>query len=84
MKEYDIPGIYDIDTRDLTKKLRENGSMSGKIVYNNQDIPMQVLLNFNPQTSEGSNFRPVKNHFRQQIVNILTNRSSTSSSCFQS
>ena len=28
MKEYNIPGIYDIDTRDLTKKIRENGSMA--------------------------------------------------------
>ena len=40
MKEYNIPGIYDIDTRDLTKKIRENGSMAGKIVYNNEDIPI--------------------------------------------
>ncbi len=33
MKEYDVPGVYGIDTRKLTKKLREKGTMLGKIVY---------------------------------------------------
>lgn len=32
MKEYEIPGIYGIDTRMLTKKLREKGVMLGKLV----------------------------------------------------
>ena len=32
LKEEDIPAIYGIDTRELTKLLRENGSMKGKIV----------------------------------------------------
>ncbi len=32
MKEEQIPGIYGIDTRELTKVLRENGSMLGRIV----------------------------------------------------
>lgn len=39
MKEYDVPGLYGIDTRALTKKLRTNGSMLGKIVaYEDKDI----------------------------------------------
>jgi carbamoyl-phosphate synthase small subunit len=33
MKENDIPGITGIDTRALTKKLREKGTMLGKIVF---------------------------------------------------
>ena len=33
MTEQDIPGIYGVDTRALTKKLREQGTMLGKIVY---------------------------------------------------
>lgn len=33
LKENDVPGIYDIDTRELTKVLREKGSMKGKIVF---------------------------------------------------
>jgi len=33
LKEHDVPGIYGIDTRQLTKILREKGSMKGKIVF---------------------------------------------------
>jgi carbamoyl-phosphate synthase small subunit len=35
--EEDIPGFYDIDTRALTKKLREQGTMLGKMVLK-QDV----------------------------------------------
>ena len=33
LKEQGIPGIYGIDTRALTKEIRENGVMNGKLVY---------------------------------------------------
>ncbi|XP_033171032.1 CAD protein [Drosophila mauritiana] len=33
LQQHKVPGIRDIDTRALTKKLREQGSMLGKIVY---------------------------------------------------
>lgn len=39
LKEYGIPGIYGIDTRELTKILREKGTMLGKIVFDERDIP---------------------------------------------
>lgn len=35
-----IPGIYGIDTRALTKHLRESGSMLGKIVFEGEDVEM--------------------------------------------
>ncbi len=38
LKEEKIPGIYDIDTRRLTKHLREHGSMLGKIVFEGEDV----------------------------------------------
>ncbi len=41
MKEYNIPGIYDVDTRELTKKLREKGTMLGKIIYNQENIDFE-------------------------------------------
>ncbi len=48
LKENEIPGIYGIDTRALTKILREEGTMLGKIICRNQDIdlydPNQVNL----------------------------------------
>ena len=36
LKEEGVPAIYGIDTRALTKELRENGSMSGKIVLEDE------------------------------------------------
>jgi len=33
LKEFQIPAIYSVDTRMLTRKLREFGTMSGKIVF---------------------------------------------------
>jgi len=38
LREENIPAIYNIDTRRLTQKLRDKGTMLGKIVYDNQDI----------------------------------------------
>jgi carbamoyl-phosphate synthase small subunit len=38
LKEYNVPGLYDIDTRALTKILREKGSMLGKIVFEDELI----------------------------------------------
>ena len=40
LKENKIPGIYGVDTRNLTKLLREKGSMLGKIIVNGQDVPI--------------------------------------------
>ncbi|KAA6301384.1 MAG: Carbamoyl-phosphate synthase large chain [Candidatus Ordinivivax streblomastigis] len=37
LKEHKIPGIYGIDTRALTKVIREQGSMKGKIVFDSPD-----------------------------------------------
>ena len=42
MKKQNIPGIYGIDTRELTKRLRQKGTMLGKIIYNdNEKIPFE-------------------------------------------
>jgi len=41
MKEYNIPGIYGIDTRELTKKIRKKGTMLGKIVYDKEKIEFE-------------------------------------------
>ncbi|MDR2563345.1 MAG: glutamine-hydrolyzing carbamoyl-phosphate synthase small subunit [Prevotellaceae bacterium] len=38
--EHKVPGIEGIDTRQLTKLLREKGSMKGKIVREGEDIEM--------------------------------------------
>ncbi|MEN8121527.1 MAG: glutamine-hydrolyzing carbamoyl-phosphate synthase small subunit [Bacteroidota bacterium] len=38
MVENKVPGIYGIDTRELTKILREKGSMLGKIIFDDKDV----------------------------------------------
>lgn len=39
LKEQDIPGVFNIDTRALTKELRSQGTMPGKILFQNQELP---------------------------------------------
>ncbi len=38
LQENNVPGIFGIDTRALTKKLREKGTMLGKIVVDDRDV----------------------------------------------
>lgn len=38
LKENKVPGLFDIDTRALTKILREKGSLLGKIEFENQPV----------------------------------------------
>lgn len=37
LTEHKVPGIYGIDTRELTKLIREKGSMLGKLIINEED-----------------------------------------------
>jgi carbamoyl-phosphate synthase small subunit len=55
LKENKIPGIYGVDTRYLTKILREKGSMLGKIICNDNDVPLYDpnLENLVAQVSTG-------------------------------
>jgi carbamoyl-phosphate synthase small subunit len=47
MEKERIPGIYGIDTRALTKKLRKKGTMLGKIVYGNEKTEFYNPDNYN-------------------------------------
>jgi len=38
LREHNVPALYGIDTRELTKKIREEGSMLGKIEFDNDSI----------------------------------------------
>ncbi len=38
LKSHDVPGIYGVDTRNLTKILREKGTMLGRIIYQDADV----------------------------------------------
>lgn len=54
LKENDVPGIYGIDTRQLTKILREKGSMKGKIVFSNPDEIDFIDPNIENQVAKSS------------------------------
>ncbi len=47
LKEHKIPAITGIDTRELTKRLRENGTIEGKIIYNEKDTKWNNPKDFN-------------------------------------
>ena len=39
LRHWDVPGLYGIDTRALTKKLRDCGSMLGRIIFDGAEVP---------------------------------------------
>ena len=54
LKEYNVPGIYGIDTRELTKLLREKGSMKGKIIFGDENEIDFVDPNLENQVAKAS------------------------------
>jgi carbamoyl-phosphate synthase small subunit len=38
LQSYQVPGIYDVDTRHLTKILRERGTMLGRIIFEDRQV----------------------------------------------
>ncbi len=46
LKEYNVPGIFGIDTRELTKKLRHQGTMLGQIILDNNNNDQSSKLKF--------------------------------------
>lgn len=43
VKEYNIPALYGVDTRALTRIIRENGEVYGKITLDPADAPIQEV-----------------------------------------
>ncbi|CAE6438571.1 unnamed protein product [Rhizoctonia solani] len=39
LKENNVPAIYGVDTRALTKRIRDKGSMLGRLTIGNQEVP---------------------------------------------
>jgi carbamoyl-phosphate synthase small subunit len=40
LKKSNVPGVFGIDTRALTKRLREKGTMLGKVIFDNKDVAL--------------------------------------------
>ncbi|MHC1738924.1 MAG: glutamine-hydrolyzing carbamoyl-phosphate synthase small subunit [Ignavibacteriaceae bacterium] len=47
LKEEEIPALFGIDTRKLTKIIRDNGTVPGKIIFDNKDVPFEDPNRFN-------------------------------------
>ncbi len=45
--EHKIPAVYAVDTRAITKRLRTEGTMLGKLVFEDQDLPFHDPLEEN-------------------------------------
>lgn len=54
MESEEVPGIYGVDTRKLTQKLREKGTMLGKIIQNEEDSLSFEDPNLRPLAKEVS------------------------------
>jgi len=54
LKENSVPGIFGVDTREITKMLREKGSMGGKIIPQNMKLQIENNLNIVNQVAEVS------------------------------
>jgi carbamoyl-phosphate synthase small subunit len=60
LRENNIPAIYDVDTRALTKKLRESGSQLGQIYFTDQDKLTVEDPNLRNLVSEVSLQKPIE------------------------
>lgn len=48
LKEQGVPGIYAVDTRSLTKRIREKGSMLGRLLLQKSQLPNGTVTNGTP------------------------------------
>jgi len=83
LKEQNIPAIFDVDTRELTKKIREKGAMLGKIIINDDvefydpnkvDLVQQVTIK-NPIVYDPVNNKSVIIKNDSMINNSIKNNS---------
>ncbi len=88
LKEQEIPGIFGIDTRALTKLLRESGSMLGKIIVEDEEIEyynpnldnLVDLVSCKEKTSFGTGdikITMVDTGAKNNIIRCLTKRGAT-------
>ncbi|KAJ7904980.1 hypothetical protein B0H13DRAFT_2024205 [Mycena leptocephala] len=69
LKENDVPAIYGVDTRALTKKIREKGSMLGKILARRPGVPVGRARSLIP-TSRASFVPPPTQSWREDYDDI--------------
>lgn len=69
MEQQNVPGIQGIDTRELTKKIRERGTMLGRIVY---DLPLPTAIKIvDPNTRNLVSEVSIKVQYNVGILEIV-------------
>lgn len=71
LKENKVPGIFGVDTRELTKILREKGSMLGKIAPENKTLQIAEDPNLVNQVAEVSSKEVIKYGSGQKKVVLV-------------
>lgn len=74
MKEQNVPGIFEVDTRALTKIIREKGTVLGKIVFGQpplNPLPISPPINDPNKRNLVAEVSQVKLTFLYFITNIL-------------
>jgi len=46
LKEFNVPGLYGLDTRAIVKRIRDRGAMLGKIVFHSQNSQNEIPKSF--------------------------------------
>ncbi|TFY63266.1 hypothetical protein EVG20_g6387 [Dentipellis fragilis] len=54
LKENGVPAVYGVDTRALTKRIREKGSMLGKILARKEGVPLSRTRSLMPESAPTS------------------------------
>jgi carbamoyl-phosphate synthase/aspartate carbamoyltransferase len=75
LKENGVPAIYGVDTRALTKRIREKGSMLGRILARKADTPVGRSRFFSP-VSQPSSRAPSPtgaSNWREEYIDVAYN-----------
>ncbi|KAH7886615.1 hypothetical protein F5I97DRAFT_1868736 [Phlebopus sp. FC_14] len=70
LKENNVPAIYGVDTRALTKKIRELGSMLGKVLARKPDAPHLRSLIPESQPASRASSPPASLTWREEYLDV--------------
>ncbi len=70
LKENKIPALFDIDTRELTRLLHSKGSTSGKIIFDDADVPFYDSEQENLASKVGISEKTIYGNGRYRILLI--------------
>ncbi|KAI6108735.1 hypothetical protein EDD16DRAFT_67380 [Pisolithus croceorrhizus] len=70
LKENNVPALYGVDTRALTKKIREQGSMLAKVLARKPEAPRGRLLSLFPESLPASRASSPPSFWRDEYVDV--------------